>query len=295
MRKCTQHWPTGVRVRKWVTIRSWLGLRAPPSRPATRGGDIPGAARVPWGTISREQVIETATAIVRAGGYEEMTIRSLAAELGVGPMSLYRHVRDKDDLLDEVVDRLLAKAWRPSPVPGDWQAWIAAAANKFRNFLVNQPAALHVFLRHPVVSPAAVARMNAMMEVLRDVTPDEDSAKRAYAAIHTYTLGFAALEASRAGWEPDRRRTRRPGPRTRRLHHLANSSPPVCATSSTASNETPTATLRRGNDRVVSPSPHLLYGFTPRDARRRQSVRLTWRIAPADGRPILVMWRSPKP
>jgi AcrR family transcriptional regulator len=37
-----------------------------------------------------------------------MTIRSLAAELGVAPMSLYRHVRDKDDLSDEVVDRFLA-------------------------------------------------------------------------------------------------------------------------------------------------------------------------------------------
>lgn len=157
---------------------------------------------MPWGSISREQVVATATAIVRAGGYEEMTIRSLAAELGVGPMSLYRHVRDKDDLLDEVVDRLLARAWRPSSAPSDWQAWIATAANKLRRFLVNQPAALHVFLRHPVVSPAAVARMNAIMDVLRRVTSDEFSAKQAYAAIHTYTLGFAALEASRAGWEP---------------------------------------------------------------------------------------------
>jgi AcrR family transcriptional regulator len=42
-----------------------------------------------------------------------MTIRSLAAELGVAPMSLYRHVRNKDDLIDEVVDRLLARAWKP--------------------------------------------------------------------------------------------------------------------------------------------------------------------------------------
>ena len=50
----------------------------------------------------------------QGGGYEQMSIRSLADELGVAPMSLYRHVRDKDDLLDEVVDRLLAKAWRPS-------------------------------------------------------------------------------------------------------------------------------------------------------------------------------------
>lgn len=164
-------------------------------------GETP-AGRAAWGTISREQVVLTATAIVRAGGYEDMTIRSLAAELGVGPMSLYRHVRDKDDLLDEVVDRLLAKAWRPAPVSGDGKAWILAAANKFRRFLVNQPAALHVYLRHPVVSSAAVARMTAMMEVLRAVTGDEDAAKQAYAAIHTYTLGFAALEASRAKWEP---------------------------------------------------------------------------------------------
>lgn len=171
------------------------------SKPPRTRGEL-AAGRVPWGSITRDRIIETATAIVRAGGYEEMTIRSLAAELGVGPMSLYRHVRDKDDLLDEVVDRLLARAWRPPPVRGDWQAWIANAANRFRNFLVSQPAALHVYQRHPVVSPAAVARMNAMMEVLRGVTPDEESAKRAYAAIHTYTLGFAALEASRAGWVP---------------------------------------------------------------------------------------------
>lgn len=170
---------------------------------ASRGRSEPSAGRAPWGTISRDQVVETATAIVRAGGYEEMTIRGLAAEMGVGPMSLYRHVRDKDDLLDEVVDRLLAEAWHPRPMSGDWAAWIAEAANKFRWFLVNQPAALHVYLRHPVISPAAVARMNAMMEVLRGVMGDEEAAKRAYAAIHTYTLGFAALEASRAGWEPE--------------------------------------------------------------------------------------------
>ena len=162
----------------------------------------PPRERVPRGTISREQVVEAATRIVQDGGYEEMTVRSLADRLGVAPMSLYRHVRDKDDLLGEVVDRLLATAWRPSASPSDWEGWIAMAANKFRNFLVKQPAALRVFLQHPVVSPAAIARMNAMMDVLRDVTVDEDAAKRAYAAIHTYTIGFAALEAGRSGWVP---------------------------------------------------------------------------------------------
>jgi len=160
------------------------------------------ARRARWGTIAREDIVRAAVGIVSAGGYEEMTIRSLAAELGVAPMSLYRHIRDKDDLLDEVVDRLLAPAWRPSAAEDDWQAWLIEAAARLRRFLVSQPAALHVYLSHPVVSPAAVERMTAMLGVLRRAGADEATARRAYGALHTYTIGFAALEASRAGWAP---------------------------------------------------------------------------------------------
>jgi AcrR family transcriptional regulator len=176
--------------------------RARVARPSAPRRDTP-VRRAPWGTISREDIVQAAVKIVSAGGYEEMTIRGLAAELGIAPMSLYRHIRDKDDLLDEVVDRLLAPAWRPSAAEDDWQAWVTEAAAKLRHFLVSQPAALHVYLRHPVVSPAAVERMNAMMGILRRAGADEQTAQRAYGALHTYTIGFAALEASRAGWVPD--------------------------------------------------------------------------------------------
>ena len=69
--------------------------------------------RLPWGTISRDLLVDAAMKKIRHGGYEQLSVRGLAAELGVGTMSLYRHVRDKDDLLDEVVDRLLSRAWRP--------------------------------------------------------------------------------------------------------------------------------------------------------------------------------------
>jgi len=171
-----------------------------------RAAKIPASnARAPWGSISRDQIVDAAIRSVRSsGGFEQMTIRSLASDLGVAPMSLYRHVRDKNDLLDEVVDRLLTRAWQPRADEGDWKAWISEAADKLRHFLVSQPAALHVYLTHPVVFPAAVARMEAAMAVLRRALGDEQSAQRAYAAIHTYTVGFAALEASRSGWEPDR-------------------------------------------------------------------------------------------
>lgn len=160
------------------------------------------AGRVPWGTISREDIVGAAMRIVAGGGYQEMSIRSLAASLGVAPMSLYRHIRDKDDLLEEVVDRLLARVWRPAAAEDDWQAWITEAASRLRDFLVSQPAAVHVYLRHPVVSPAAIDRMNAMMSVLRRTGLDEQTARSAYGALHTYTIGFAALEAARADGTP---------------------------------------------------------------------------------------------
>ena len=160
------------------------------------------AARVPWGTISREDIVQAAVRIVTADGDEDLSIRKLAASLGVAPMSLYRHVRDKDDLLDEVVDRLLAGVWRPEAAEDDWQAWVAEAASRLRDFLVSQPAALHVYLSHPVVSPAAVERMTVMMSVLRRAGIDEETARSAYGAVHTYTIGFAALEASRARQAP---------------------------------------------------------------------------------------------
>jgi TetR/AcrR family transcriptional regulator, tetracycline repressor protein len=161
--------------------------------------------RAAWGTISREDIVRAAIKIVRSGGYERMTMRSLAGGLGVSPMALYRHIDDKDDLLDEVVDRLLARAWRPAADEDDWQAWLSEAALKLRHFLVSQPAALHVYLRHPVVSPAALDRMNAMLDVLRRAGLDEQAAGAAYGALHTYTIGFAALEASRSRWTPDDR------------------------------------------------------------------------------------------
>jgi TetR/AcrR family transcriptional regulator, tetracycline repressor protein len=159
-----------------------------------------GRPRAKWGTITREHLVGAAIDEIAAGRYEQLTIRSLAAQLGVAPMTLYRHVRDKEDLLGEVVDRLLADAWRPTaPTTNTW-AWVIEAADRLRRFLVEQPPALRVFLSHPVTSPAAMARLTAMLDVLRAGGLEDSDARKVYLAVHTFTLGFAALEASRARW-----------------------------------------------------------------------------------------------
>ena len=168
MRTCTQDTIiTRTRTQSAARIRAWLNQPAPRSR--RRGATLSRPARrAPWGTISREDVIDAAAEVVSAGGYEEMSIRSLAA----GP-------RCRADVAVPPRPRQGRPPRRGRrPAPGqdlapvrsrdDWQAWVIQAADKLRHFLVAQPAALHVYLRHPVVSPAAIDRMNAMMDVLRE-------------------------------------------------------------------------------------------------------------------------------
>lgn len=153
------------------------------------------------GALTRDQVIEAAISAIHAGRYEEMTIRTLAADLDVAPMSLYRHIRSRDDLLDEVADRLLSLSWRPTVSTRKWQAWTMDAATRLRNLLVSQPAVLHVYLSHPVTSPAALDRMDSIVDVLQQRTGLTGSdARQLYAVLHTYTIGFSALEASRTKW-----------------------------------------------------------------------------------------------
>ena len=125
---------THVRVRKapvYAMRHEWQRSRG--NEPKERGtpGNAPRGGR-----FLGNKWLRLRLKIVRAGGYEEMTIRSLAAELGVAPMSLYRHVRDKDDILDEVVDRVLARAWRPSVCTGRLEGMGHQVADKLRRLLV---------------------------------------------------------------------------------------------------------------------------------------------------------------
>jgi len=154
--------------------------------------------RAEWGTITRDKLVSAALEEIRAGRYDELSIRSLAAKLDVAPMSVYRHVSSRDDLLGAVTDRLLAESWRPAADPADSRAWITEASVRLRKLLVTEPAAMSVYLAHPVSTPAALERMRDFTRVLEEAGLERDHARRAYSLIHVFTLGFSALQAGRS-------------------------------------------------------------------------------------------------
>src|SRR6478672_7974489 len=93
------------------------------------------AERVP---LSRERVLAGAMAVADAGGIGALTIRSLAQELGVKPMSVYHYVANKDEIIDSIVDLVYCEI--DLPVPGaDWRMEMTRRANSARRVLAVHP------------------------------------------------------------------------------------------------------------------------------------------------------------
>lgn len=147
--------------------------------------------------LTRGEIVEAALDRVMADGLASLSTRGLADELGVTPMALYRHVRDKDEIVDAVVDVLLDGVEPPRVRRADWRGWLEAQARSLRGLFQRHPIAVAVFARQPVTTPAALARLAAAVEVLEEAGFGRDDAVRAFAAVHTYTVGFCAVEAGR--------------------------------------------------------------------------------------------------
>lgn len=99
--------------------------------------------------LSRDRVVAAAVRLADDAGFDSLSMRALAASLGVEAMSLYNHVRNKDDLVDGMVEAVLAEIPPPRPVP-DWRTALRVRALSMRA----------VFLAHPWAPPLIVGRLN---------------------------------------------------------------------------------------------------------------------------------------
>jgi len=86
---------------------------------ASRKPRQPGTSRP---ALSRRHVLRAAIAIADVEGLDAVSMRRLAADLGVGPMSLYRHVANKDELVTQMADEVFGECEPPVPGPDGWRA-----------------------------------------------------------------------------------------------------------------------------------------------------------------------------
>ena len=145
--------------------------------------------------LSRDPVVEAALGIADADGLGALTIRSLATELGVKPMSVYYHVAGKDEILAALVDIVFGEI--ELPVPGrDWRPEMERRANSARAVLARHRWAIGLLESRPDPGPANLRHHDTVLATLRAAGFSPELTAHAYALIDSYVYGFALQEAS---------------------------------------------------------------------------------------------------
>ena len=106
------------------------------------------AAKGPAPSRSRAQIAAAAVQLADDEGLEAVSMRKVAAALGIGAASLYRYIESKDELYELMVDLVEGEDGPPPPLSGDWRADLTAFAHKTR-------ASIH---RHPWMASLAAGR-----------------------------------------------------------------------------------------------------------------------------------------
>jgi AcrR family transcriptional regulator len=140
--------------------------------------------------LSRERVVRTAIEQADAGGLEALTMRTLAEKLEVAPMALYRHVVDKDDLIDAMVDAVFAEIGVPSG-GGDWKTAMRRRAVSVREALSRHRWAIGLMESRPNPGPANLRHHDAVIGRLRAAGFSLGMTADAYSLLNSYIYGFA--------------------------------------------------------------------------------------------------------
>ena len=145
--------------------------------------------------VSRERLLDVAIAIADQGGIAALTMRSVAAELGVKPMSLYHHVANKEAIIDGIIDVVFAEIELP-PEDTDWRTALTRRAHSARSVLRRHPWATPFMESRAHPGPATLRHHDAVLGTLRRGGFPLELAGHAYSLLDCYLYGFALEEAA---------------------------------------------------------------------------------------------------
>ena len=140
--------------------------------------------------LTRERVLRAAIAHADAGGLDALSMRKLAEELDVAPMALYRHVANKDDLIDGMVDAVFSEVGLPAIGP-DWTTAMRQRAISLRDVLARHRWAIGLMESRRNPGPANLRHHDAVIGCLRAGGFDMALVAHAYSVLDGYIYGFA--------------------------------------------------------------------------------------------------------
>ena len=165
-------------------------------------GAAPKQRRVPRNTLSRARVLDAALSLVDEEGLAAVTMPRLADRLGVGTMSLYRHVADKEDLINGMAEQVMRAIDVPGGDPQDWEGRVVGYLRAFRDEALTHPALARILAERGLTVAPVFDRLEELHGILRAAGFSDRDAVRSYYSLLTYVLGFVIWELPRVQLQP---------------------------------------------------------------------------------------------
>jgi AcrR family transcriptional regulator len=143
--------------------------------------------------LSRDRIVQAAVELADSSGVEAVTMRNLGHELGFEAMSLYRYVANKDDLLDGMLDLVLAE-WQLPQAGGDWSESIRTTARSVHDALRRHRWAARLLMTGMRPRPVRLRYMERMLGRLREAGFEAERTYSVYHLLDGFVFGFTLWE-----------------------------------------------------------------------------------------------------
>jgi AcrR family transcriptional regulator len=145
--------------------------------------------------LSRDRILRAALELADESGIESLTMRKLGRALGFEAMSLYNYVANKDDLLDGILDLVLAES-EPPAAAGDWDAAIRTSAISVHEALRRHPWSCTLLMSPAHARPARTRYMDLLLGRLREAGFSAETTYHDYHVLDGHIFGFSLWETS---------------------------------------------------------------------------------------------------
>ena len=153
--------------------------------------------------VTRGRIIQAALRIMDEDGLDAVSMRRVGRELGVEAMSLYNHVRDKEDILDGICEHVLSEFHVPRAE--GWTEAARLAAHEYRRLLLAHPTVIMLMTgrKRPFTNPDSLRAYEFALGVFRSAGLSEADSVKAFHVFGGFILGFVTMELGLMVGGPD--------------------------------------------------------------------------------------------
>jgi AcrR family transcriptional regulator len=150
------------------------------------------------GELSKERILDAALRLADSDGVEALTMRRIADEIGSSPMSLYRHVESRDEILRGLVDRALEPVALDADPGAPWDEQLREIFTGVHRSLLEHPGLIAILATQSVSADRAMRAVESMLASLRAAGFTGDDSVAVVAALQSYTFGFTVQQRARS-------------------------------------------------------------------------------------------------